>query len=125
MCLQITIFNAHLQTLGNFLGAGSFRKPLGIPFVVQVLIFRTILTCYEMQIPLLCKIVPRQQKAAKAVAVIRETVERLVAQCKEMVDAEKETLQGEEYVNESDPSVLRFLLASREEVVITAPVLVN
>ena len=37
-----------------------------------------------------------------------------------MVEAEKETLQGEEYVNESDPSVLRFLLASREEVVITA-----
>ncbi|KAG0600420.1 hypothetical protein M758_11G032600 [Ceratodon purpureus] len=68
------------------------------------------------QIPLLCKIVPRQQKAAKAVQIIRETVEKLVAQCKEMVEAEKETLQGEEYVNESDPSVLRFLLASREEV---------
>ncbi|KAG0556194.1 hypothetical protein KC19_11G033700 [Ceratodon purpureus] len=67
------------------------------------------------QIPLLCKIVPRQQKAAKAVQIIRETVEKLVAQCKEMVEAEKETLQGEEYVNESDPSVLRFLLASREE----------
>jgi hypothetical protein len=50
------------------------------------------------------------------VQIIRETVERLVAQCKEIVEAEKETLQGEEYVNESDPSVLRFLLASREEV---------
>ena len=68
------------------------------------------------KIPFLCKIVPRQQKAAKAVQIIRETVERLVAQCKEIVEAEKETLQGEEYVNESDPSVLRFLLASREEV---------
>lgn len=68
------------------------------------------------QIPLLCKIVPRQQKAAKAVEIIRETVEKLVAQCKEMVEAEKETIEGEEYVNESDPSVLRFLLASREEV---------
>lgn len=71
-----------------------------------------------MQIPLLCKIVPRQQKAAKAVEIIRETVEKLVAQCKEMVEAEKETIEGEEYVNESDPSVLRFLLASREEVMI-------
>jgi carotene epsilon-monooxygenase len=68
------------------------------------------------QVPLLCKIVPRQRKAAKAVAIIRETVERLVAECKQMVEAEKETLQGDEYVNESDPSVLRFLLASREEV---------
>jgi carotene epsilon-monooxygenase len=68
------------------------------------------------QVPLFCKIVPRQRKAAKAVAIIRETVERLVAECKQMVEAEKETLQGDEYVNESDPSVLRFLLASREEV---------
>jgi carotene epsilon-monooxygenase len=69
------------------------------------------------QIPFLCKIVPRQQKAAKAVEIIRETVEKLVLQCKQMVEAEKETLQGDdEYVNESDPSVLRFLLASREEV---------
>lgn len=77
--------------------------------------------CNEMQIPFLCKIVPRQQKAAKAVQIIRDTVEKLVAQCKEMVEAEKETLEGEEYVNEGDPSVLRFLLASREEVLITAP----
>lgn len=70
-----------------------------------------------VQIPFLCKIVPRQQKAAKAVEIIRETVEKLVLQCKQMVEAEKETLQGDdEYVNESDPSVLRFLLASREEV---------
>lgn len=72
-----------------------------------------------MQIPLLCKIVPRQQKAARAVEIIRDTVEKLVAQCKEMVEAEKETVQGEEYVNESDPSVLRFLLASRVEVLVT------
>ena len=35
-----------------------------------------------------------------------------------MVEAEGEQLEGEDYVNESDPSILRFLLASREEVII-------
>ncbi|CAM6128153.1 unnamed protein product [Calypogeia fissa] len=68
------------------------------------------------QIPLLCKLVPRQQKAAKAVALIQVTVEDLVLKCKSIVEAEGERLEGEEYVNEADPSVLRFLLASREEV---------
>ncbi|CAM8970656.1 unnamed protein product [Rhodiola kirilowii] len=66
---------------------------------------------------ILCKIVPRQIKAQKAVMVIREAVERLIAQCKEMVEAEGERINNdEEYVNDADPSILRFLLASREEV---------
>lgn len=69
-----------------------------------------------MQIKPLCKIVPRQVKAEKAVCLIRQTVEELVAKCKEMVEAEGESLTEEEYVNDTDPSVLRFLLASREEV---------
>ncbi|KAJ7554463.1 hypothetical protein O6H91_06G141600 [Diphasiastrum complanatum] len=64
----------------------------------------------------LCKIVPRQQKAAKAVKIIHKTVEDLVSKCKDIVEAEGECLKVEEYVNQSDPSVLRFLLASREEV---------
>eukprot|EP00850_Spirogloea_muscicola_P002774 SM000011S18952 [mRNA] locus=s11:28162:30705:- [translate_table: standard] len=70
------------------------------------------------QVPLLCKLVPRQRRAAEAVRVIRTVVEDLVAQCKAIVEREGETLgeDGEEYLNESDPSVLRFLLASREEV---------
>ncbi|CAI5969236.1 unnamed protein product [Closterium sp. NIES-65] len=73
--------------------------------------------CCEPEVPLLCAIVPRQRKAAEAVRVIRETVEELVAQCKRMVEAENERRgDDEEYVNESDPSILRFLLASREEV---------
>ncbi|XP_038982737.1 carotene epsilon-monooxygenase, chloroplastic isoform X3 [Phoenix dactylifera] len=65
---------------------------------------------------LLRKIIPRQIKAEKAVTIIRKTVEELITKCKEIVEAEDEQIDGEEYVNESDPSVLRFLLASREEV---------
>jgi hypothetical protein len=58
--------------------------------------------------------VPRQQKALAAVSLIRETTERLIAQCKAMVDAEDEAAAFDEgYVNDSDPSVLRFLIASR------------
>nr|AQH32490.1 carotene epsilon-monooxygenase [Ipomoea batatas] len=68
------------------------------------------------KIKALCKIVPRQVKAEKAVILIRQTVEELVAKCKEMVEAEGESITNEEYVNDADPSVLRFLLASREEV---------
>lgn len=65
---------------------------------------------------MLCKIVPRQVKAEKAVTLIRETVEDLIAKCKEIVEREGERINDEEYVNDSDPSILRFLLASREEV---------
>ncbi|XVF55584.1 hypothetical protein PTKIN_Ptkin06aG0047700 [Pterospermum kingtungense] len=64
----------------------------------------------------LCKIVPRQIKAEKAVAVIRRTVEELIVKCKEIVENEGERIDEEEYVNDADPSILRFLLASREEV---------
>lgn len=68
------------------------------------------------KVPILCQIIPRQQKAASAVSLIQVTVEELVAKCKAMVEEEGERVEGEEYVNEADPSVLRFLLASREEV---------
>ena len=71
---------------------------------------------FVQQISFLCKIIPRQVKAERAVSVIRNTVEELITKCKEIVEAEGEQIEGEEYVNETDPSILRFLLASREEV---------
>lgn len=68
------------------------------------------------KIKALCKIIPRQIKAEEAVTVIRRTVEELIAKCKEIVESEGERIDEEEYVNDADPSILRFLLASREEV---------
>ncbi|PAN48629.1 hypothetical protein PAHAL_9G396300 [Panicum hallii] len=68
------------------------------------------------KIDFLCKIIPRQIKAENAVKIIRNTVEELIVKCKEIVEAENEQIEGEEYVNEGDPSILRFLLASRDEV---------
>ncbi|KAL5995158.1 cytochrome P450 [Asimina triloba] len=52
----------------------------------------------------------------KAVSLIQRTVEELIAKCKQIVESEGERIEGEDYVNETDPSILRFLLASREEV---------
>ncbi|XP_057983046.1 carotene epsilon-monooxygenase, chloroplastic isoform X2 [Malania oleifera] len=63
----------------------------------------------------LCKIIPRQVKAEKAVSVIRRTVEELISKCKEIVECEGERIDEEEYINDTDPSILRFLLASREK----------
>lgn len=75
-----------------------------------------VLVVVFFQIDVLCKVVPRQVKAEKAVTLIRETVEDLIAKCKEIVEREGERINDEEYVNDADPSILRFLLASREEV---------
>lgn len=70
------------------------------------------------KIPFLANFIPRQRKALEAVELIRQTTEELIAKCKAMVEAEEEAaaFDQENYINESDPSVLRFLIASREEV---------
>ncbi|KAL4446664.1 hypothetical protein ABPG77_007908 [Micractinium sp. CCAP 211/92] len=68
------------------------------------------------KLPLVGYFVPRQRKAAEAVQLIRQTTEELIAKCKAMVDAEEAAQFEEGYINEADPSVLRFLIASRDEV---------
>jgi carotenoid epsilon hydroxylase len=71
------------------------------------------------KLPFLKYFVPRFQKVDSAVTLIQQTTEELIAKCKQMVDAEEEAAfaaGGEEYINEADPSVLRFLIASGEEV---------
>ena len=67
--------------------------------------------------PALAALSPRQQRAAAAVATIRATTEELIGKCKAMVEREQDFASlDSEYVNDTDPSVLRFLLASRVEV---------
>ena len=83
-------------------------------------------TCFlpslHAKVPLLCQIVPRQRKAMAAVELIRKTTNDLIRQCKAMVDEEEmraasaANAAGEEYLNDADPSVLRFLIAAREEI---------
>jgi carotene epsilon-monooxygenase len=70
------------------------------------------------KVPALCIFSARQRKAAAAVAIIRATTEDLITKCKAIVEEENEYSGSldEEYINAADPSVLRFLLASRVEV---------
>lgn len=68
------------------------------------------------KITALAPLIPRQRKALQAVSLIRQTTEELIAKCKQMVDAEEQARFEEGYINEGDPSILRFLIASRDEV---------
>ena len=62
---------------------------------------------------------PRQRAATDAVRIIRDTTEALVARCKALVEAEE---RGEIDLNDpaaaadATPSVLRFLIAARDDV---------
>ena len=72
------------------------------------------------KIPLFCLFDERQQKAAAAVKIIRDTTNDLIEQCKRMVQEEEERgaliEADEDYVDDKDPSILRFLIAARDEV---------
>jgi carotene epsilon-monooxygenase len=63
---------------------------------------------------------PRQKNAQDAVTVIQEVTTKLVDDCKRMVEEEEKVGGAEvwarDYLNDSNPSVLRYLIAAREEV---------
>lgn len=74
------------------------------------------------KVPELARIVsPRQRRAQNAVRIIRTTTQELIDLCKAKVNAEqagrseKSEIDLEFHVDESDPSILRFLLAARDE----------
>ncbi|XP_062084232.1 protein LUTEIN DEFICIENT 5, chloroplastic [Humulus lupulus] len=67
------------------------------------------------EIPIWKDISPRQRKVSKALKLINDTLDNLIAICKRMVD-EEELQFHEEYMNEKDPSILHFLLASGDDV---------
>ncbi|CAL2269738.1 unnamed protein product [Prunus armeniaca] len=67
------------------------------------------------EIPIWKDISPRQRKVATALKLINTTLDDLIAICKRMVD-EEELQFHEEYMNEQDPSILHFLLASGDDV---------
>ncbi|KAF3335461.1 protein LUTEIN DEFICIENT 5 [Carex littledalei] len=67
------------------------------------------------EIPVWKDISPRQRKVNEALKLINDTLDDLIGICKKMV--EREDLQfHEEYMNEQDPSILHFLLASGDDV---------
>ena len=60
-------------------------------------------------------IVPRQRKVTAALAVINDTLDVLIKDCKTLVEESDEEFV-EEYLNRGDPSILRFLIASGDNV---------
>ncbi|KAM3265653.1 putative protein isoform X2 [Capsicum annuum] len=57
----------------------------------------------------------RSSHDENAVFVIKQTIEELIAKCKEIVESEGERINEDEDVNDRDPSILRFLLSIHEE----------
>ena len=79
-----------------------------------------LLPTWRLPEPFLYAVSPRQRAAMDAVAIIQEVTTKLVEDAKRMVE-EEEAAGGAEawardYLNESNPSVLRYLIAAREEV---------
>ncbi|CAA3022852.1 LUTEIN DEFICIENT 5, chloroplastic [Olea europaea subsp. europaea] len=67
------------------------------------------------EIPIWKDISPKLKKVNVALKLINDTLDDLIAICKRMVD-EEELNFHEEYMNEQDPSILHFLLASGDDV---------
>ncbi|XP_015073955.1 protein LUTEIN DEFICIENT 5, chloroplastic [Solanum pennellii] len=67
------------------------------------------------ELPIWKDISPKLKKVNAALKLINDTLDDLIAICKRMVD-EEELQFHEEYMNEKDPSILHFLLASGDEV---------
>lgn len=62
---------------------------------------------------------PRQRRAMDAVATIRKTTEDLIENCRQQMESEEAAgtnSNDEDQQSEADPSVLRFLIATREKV---------
>lgn len=76
---------------------------------------RSIAPIPVWEIPIWKDISPKQKKVSAALKLINDTLDNLIAICKRMVD-EEELQFHEEYMNEKDPSILHFLLASGDDV---------
>nr|ASW34030.1 cytochrome P450 monooxygenase CYP97A [Chrysanthemum x morifolium] len=76
---------------------------------------RSISPIPTWEIPIWKDISPRQKKVNGALKLINTTLDDLIAICKRMVD-EEDVDFNEEYLNENDPSILHFLLASGDNV---------
>ena len=77
--------------------------------------YRSITFLPYWKIPGVSKIVPRQRRCEEALVLVNQTLNTLIADCKEMVEKDDEKFM-EEYLSKSDPSILRFLVASGDDV---------
>ncbi|XP_031503409.1 protein LUTEIN DEFICIENT 5, chloroplastic [Nymphaea colorata] len=76
---------------------------------------RSIAVVPYWKIPIWKDVSPYLRKVTAALALINDTLDDLIAICKRMVENEEKEFH-EEYMNEQDPSILHFLLASGDDV---------
>ncbi|KAL5705510.1 hypothetical protein ACHQM5_023807 [Ranunculus cassubicifolius] len=94
------LFNYDFDSLTNDTGIVEDRSVSPIPV---------------WDIPVWKDLSPRQRKVTSSLKLINDMLNDLIAICKRMVD-EEELQFYEEYMNEQDPSILHFLLASGDDV---------
>uniref|UniRef100_A0A1D1XUF9 Protein LUTEIN DEFICIENT 5, chloroplastic n=1 Tax=Anthurium amnicola TaxID=1678845 RepID=A0A1D1XUF9_9ARAE len=104
------VFNYEFDSLTNDTGIVE-----AVYTVLREAEMRSVSPIPTWEIPIWKDVSPRQKKATAALKLINDTLDGLIAICKRIV--EQEELQfHEEYMNEQDPSILHFLLASGDDV---------
>ncbi|GAB4835434.1 hypothetical protein Ancab_000341 [Ancistrocladus abbreviatus] len=104
------VFNYDFDSLTNDTGIVE-----AVYVVLQEAEDRSVAPIPFWEIPIWKDMSPKQKKVNAALKLINDTLDNLIAICKRMV--EQEDLQfHEEYMNEQDPSILHFLLASGDDV---------
>jgi beta-ring hydroxylase len=104
------VFNYDFDSLANDTGIVE-----AVYTVLREAEDRSIAPIPVWEIPIWKDISPRQKKVNAALKLVNDILNELIAICKKIVD--EEDLQfSEEYMNEQDPSILHFLLASGDNV---------
>ncbi|CAA7403309.1 unnamed protein product [Spirodela intermedia] len=104
------VFNYEFDSLTNDTGIVE-----AVYTVLREAEMRSMSPIPTWEIPIWKDISPRQRKVSIALKLINDNLDSLIAICKKMVDQE-ELQFHEEYMNEQDPSILHFLLASGDDV---------
>ncbi|XP_047164476.1 protein LUTEIN DEFICIENT 5, chloroplastic [Vigna umbellata] len=104
------VFNYDFDSLSNDTGIVG-----AVYTVLREAEDRSISPIPVWDIPIWKDISPRLRKVNEALKLINDTLDDLIAICKRIVD-EEELQFHEEYMNEKDPSILHFLLASGDDV---------
>ncbi|XP_078441726.1 cytochrome P450, family 97, subfamily A, polypeptide 3 [Wolffia australiana] len=104
------VFNYDFDSLTNDTGIVE-----AVYSVLREAEMRSLSPIPTWDIPIWKDISPRQRKVSASLKLINETLDSLIDICKKMVE-EEELQFYEEYMNEQDPSILRFLLASGDDV---------
>lgn len=104
------VFNYDFESLTNDTGIVA-----AVYTVLREAEDRSVSPIPVWDIPIWKDISPRQRKVNTALKLINDALDNLIATCKRLV--EEEDVQFEEdYMNEKDPSILHFLLASGDDV---------